>query len=229
MVNTTRAPGTPGSGGTVGSAGPALRADAARNRERVLEAAAQVFAERGLDATLNDVAERAGLGVGTVYRRFPNKESLVEALFADRIDELMALAVEAVGHPDPWEGFVYFLERSLARQVIDRGLRDVLLHSGFGSHHVAEARDRLTPMVTELIERAQAGGHLRGDLVAMDVLMLVKMVGSVADYVGDDAPELWRRYLALLLDGLVTDRSSISSLGKPPSPETVERAMLRRE
>src|SRR6202045_874858 len=87
-----------------------LRRDAERNRQRILAAAAEVFTERGLDATLDDVARAAGVGVGTVYRRFPDKDSLVSELFRDRIDALVTVAEEACESADPWRGLVDFLE-----------------------------------------------------------------------------------------------------------------------
>jgi AcrR family transcriptional regulator len=204
------------------------RADSVRNRQRVLDAAAQVFAERGLDATLNDVAARAECGIGTVYRHFPNKEALVEALFADRLDEIVALAEEANSIADPWMGFLFFLERSMELQVLDRGLRGVLLHSEFGRQQVKEARDRIAPEVGRLVASAKAAGHLRADFEELDVPMLINMIGSVADYTGEIEPGLWRRYLALFVDGLIGTRSSTSPIGSPPTEETIDRIMTGR-
>jgi AcrR family transcriptional regulator len=201
------------------------RADSVRNRQRVLNAATHVFAERGLDATLNDVAARAECGIGTVYRHFPNKEALVEALFADRLDEIVALADEANMIGDPWQGFLFFLERSMELQVLDRGLRGVLLHSQYGRKQVKEARDRIAPKVGRLVERAKAVGRLRADFDQLDVPMLINMIGSVADYTGDIEPGLWRRYLALIVDGLFDARNSTSPIGSPPTVETINRIM----
>src|SRR4051794_21946295 len=106
---------------------PKLRADAARNRERILAAAAEAFAGGGLTVTLDEIARRAGVGVGTVYRRFPDKDVLIDALFEQRIAELVALAVEAREAPDAWTGLVHFFEAGLALQAADRGLKEVLL------------------------------------------------------------------------------------------------------
>jgi AcrR family transcriptional regulator len=204
-----------------------LRADAARNRERTLEAAAEVFAERGLGATLNDVAHHAGLGIGTVYRRFPNKEALIEALFENKVSEAVALATEALAHPNAWDGVVTFLERMLQIQVLNKGFRDVLLHGPQGEDLAANFRSRITPPVTQLIGRCQAEGSLRADFVVEDVSMLIIMIGSVADYTRDDDPELWRRYLTLFVDGLATLRSSVSPLGAVPTAGVVAHAMGR--
>lgn len=202
-----------------------LRADAERNRRKVLAAAAEVFAEHGLQATLDDVAKRAGVGVGTVYRRFADKESLVDALFADRVTEIVQLADDALAGDDPWHDFVAFVEIALERQVEDLGLKAVLLESRFGCHAVAEARDRIAPLVAKLIERAQAAGVMRPDIVANDIPMLMKMVGAVAEYTAPAGTGLWRRYLAVLLDGLVCRRSAATPLPAPPTQDIVDQAM----
>jgi AcrR family transcriptional regulator len=213
--------------GPVGDDEPtrALRADAARNRERILVAAGEVFAERGLDATLDDIAHHAGLGVGTVYRRFPGKEELVEALFVQALDKMVALAEEAAEMEDPWESLVWFLERATEMQSEDLGLRDVALHSGFGRVKVAAARERIVPAVHRLVERAQKSGRLRSDFVPTDVPIIELMVSSVADYTSTLAPDLWRRYLAIVLDGLVSERTGTRPLSPGPSHEVIETAM----
>jgi AcrR family transcriptional regulator len=215
-----------------GSAGRALaerklRADAARNRQRVLTAAAEVFAERGLDASLDEVAEAAGVGVGTVYRRFPNKEALVDALFEHKVESMVVLAREASAFDDPWEGFVHFVKRALEWQVRNRGLRDVLLRSEFGCAGVVRTREIVTPILAGIIERAQVSGRLRPDVVVNDVPMLVTMLGAVSDYVGPSDPELWRRYMVLILDGLVADRVASTPLSNPPSQAVVDAAMTK--
>src|SRR5436305_10369575 len=97
-----------------------LRRDAERNRQRILRAAAEVFTTRGLQVSLDDVAQHAGVGVGTVYRRFPDKESLVEALFEERIQAMVALAEKALAEPDSWTGLVTFLESACAELATDR-------------------------------------------------------------------------------------------------------------
>jgi hypothetical protein len=111
--------------------------------------------------------------------------------------------------------------------VLNKGLRDVLLHGPQGEDLAANFRSRLTPPVTELIGRCQAEGTLRADFAPEDVPMLIIMIGSVADYTRDDDPELWRRYLALFIDGLATSRSSVSLLGEAPTAGVVAQAMGR--
>jgi AcrR family transcriptional regulator len=202
-----------------------LRADAARNRARILVAAAEVFAERGLDATLDEIAHHAGLGVGTVYRRFPGKEELIEALFEQAVQEVALLAEQAEAMEDSWEGLAWFLERATEMQSRDLGLRDVILYSGHGRERVAMARESIVPVVTRLVERAQHDGHLRKDFVATDVPVIELMLSSVAAYTNSLAPELWRRYLAIVLDGLVAQRSDSRTLPAGPSHAVIEAAM----
>jgi AcrR family transcriptional regulator len=205
-----------------------LRADAARNRERILAAASEVFARRGLDATLDDVAERAGVGVGTVYRRFPNKDALVEALFEKEITRIIDLAVAAGETDDPWEGLVWFLEHATAMQIDDLGLRDVLLHSEYGRERVALAKERIEPAVGVLVERARRDGSLRSDFVTADVPIVELMLSTVALYTGEIDPDLWRRYLGIMLDGMVARRSSHRPLPPGPSIEAMEHALHSR-
>jgi AcrR family transcriptional regulator len=205
--------------------GQPLRADAARNRQRILVAAGEVFAERGLDATLDDIADHAGLGVGTVYRRFPRKEELIEALFEQAVNEVVVLAQEAAAMEDSWQGLLWFLERATEMQAKDLGLRDVVLHSGYGSERVAMARNSIVPAVTRLVEQAQRDGHLRADFVPADIPIIELMVSSVAACTSSKDPDLWRRYLFIVLDGLAARRSDVRELTPGPSHEVVESAM----
>ena len=179
-----------------------LRADAARNRERILAAARAVFAERGVEATLDDVAHRAGVGVGTVYRRFADKDELIDALFHERIDELVALAEDAATLDDPWGGLVRFMQLGLDMHAADRGLREVVFDGGRGGERLAAARARIAPVVADLVARAQASGQLRADAATTDVPMVQLMLFGIVDAAGEVSPDLWRRYLTIVLDGL---------------------------
>ncbi|MDX6685904.1 MAG: hypothetical protein QOF86_2032 [Baekduia sp.] len=179
-----------------------LRKDAERNRRRILDAAREVFAEYGLDAGLDHIARHAGLGVGTVYRRFPDKDRLIDALFEERIAAIAELAREAAAHEDPWEGLVFFFERSLAEQAADRGLKQLLLSGAGGCAQVSAGRERIAPSIHALVDRAHAAGVLRDDVAAQDVPMISLMLGSLMDASHEAAPELWRRYLELLLSAL---------------------------
>ncbi len=203
-----------------------LRRDAERNRQRVLQAAAEVFTERGLDVSLDEVARHAGVGVGTVYRRFRTKEDLVEALFMDRIDEVAALAEEAAEEADPWSGLVAFMEQMTAMLAGDLGLRQMLMFATYGRDKVWYARQRNAPLVARLVERAQAAGQLRSDLRQTDIPFIVFVLTEAAQLARQVSPEIWRRYLALVLDGLRPEREGVTPLPVPAlRPEEMEMAM----
>jgi AcrR family transcriptional regulator len=205
-----------------------LRRDAERNRQRILSAARELFAERGVAVTLDDVAHRAELGVGTVYRRFASREQLVEAIFEEGIGELVGIAERALAATDSWQGLVDFLTEAASRQACDRGLRDVLFSSAYGQDRLAHARERLTPAVVRLVARAQADGQLRPDLEPNDIALLQLMIAAVADYTQQVEPGLWCRYLGLLLDGLRASRHSPTGLPAPaPAAGVLDEAMRK--
>lgn len=204
-----------------------LRKDAARNRELLLAAAREVFAERGLDASLDDVAHRAGLGVGTAYRHFPNKFELARAIFAQAIDEIVDLANRCADADDAWLGIVAFLEGAAEAQTADRGLREVL--SGVHDpEKIDQVNERLTRPLGELVERAKADGVLRPCVQATDIGVIVLMLCTVTDIAGDVAPQLWRRYLGMLLAGLRRDGADgdLGDFDQPPiSSDELRTAM----
>ena len=209
-----------------GEAARPLRRDAERNRQRIMTAAAEVFTERGLAATLDDVARQAGVGVGTVYRRFPDKEALVDALFEERMGALVSLAARALRAPDEWAALVWFLEQAGAQLAADRGLRQILMFTTYGRNRTGEARACLKPVVTELVTRAQAAGAVRADLSPTDIPMIEFMLATVAGYAHGTRPEVWRRYLGLILDGLRPHRAAPSALPEPAlSPDEMQTAM----
>jgi AcrR family transcriptional regulator len=134
-----------------------LRKDAARNRAALLEAARAVFAERGLDASLDDIAHHAGVGVGTAYRHFANKYELAGAILREAVEEIVGLAHDCVEMDDPWEGLIRFLEGSCVAQIANRGLHEVLM--GMHDESLAEeASEQLIEPLTALVDRAHASG-----------------------------------------------------------------------
>ena len=191
-----------------------LRADAERNRARILAAAAEVFAERGLDVSLDEIAAHAGVGVGTVYRRFPDKDALIDALFEAKIDQAVELADRALEIEDPWEAFSTFMRGMCRMQAGDRGFKDALLARDRGRERVAAARERIAPRAMQLLTRAQESGAVRSDLGPFDVPMLNLCVSLIADRTRDVAPDYWERVLTIIIDG-------ISAQG-PASPMPVE-------
>jgi AcrR family transcriptional regulator len=179
-----------------------LRKDAERNRQRVIEAARELFASRGLEATLNDVAHYAGVGVGTVYRRFPTKEDLFEAIFEDRLSQLTAQAESALRQDDSWHGFERFVTDLCEITATDRGMREVAFSKTPGGERVDAARDRLVPILSKLVERVQNDGYLRHEVSATDIPIMGLLAGAVGEFAGHVDAEIWRRYVAILLEGL---------------------------
>lgn len=204
-----------------------LRRDAERNRQRILRAAAAEFGERGLDVTLDDVAKRAGVGVGTVYRRFPDKEALVHVLFTDHIDAMVAVAKEACAAPDPWAALVSFLTYSAAALGGDLGLRQLMMFATYGNDRVSYAREQMRPVVGELITRAQEAGSLRADFSTTDVPMILFMLASAAQYAGPVQPRLWERYLTMIIDGLRPSREGTTPLPRPALDAQEMEASIR--
>jgi AcrR family transcriptional regulator len=189
-----------------------LRRDAEINRQRLLTAASELFAQRGLDVTLNDIAHHAGVGVGTAYRRFANKEQVIDALFEQRLDQVAAVAVRAVEDPDAWRGLTTFLERSLQMQLVDRGLTELLNNPHLRQHRVSEARDRIAPLVDAIVDRAKAQGVLRADAEGSDAIFVQVALTAVMDSTRDVQPALYRRYLTIFLDGMRADRGRLTPL-----------------
>jgi AcrR family transcriptional regulator len=190
----------------------ALRKDAAINRERLLAAARELFAERGLDVTLNDIAHHAGVGVGTAYRRFTNKEEVIDALFEQGLQDIAAAADVALEDPDAWSGLVSFLERSLHMQFGDRGLNEIMNNTALGQDRVSDARDRIAPLIHELVQRAKAQGVVRADLDQSDLIFVQLGLSAIMESSRVIEPELYRRYLAIFLDGIRADRATMTVL-----------------
>jgi AcrR family transcriptional regulator len=177
-----------------------LRADAARNRELLLAAAADEFAERGLDASVADIARRAGVGKGTVFRHFATKDDLLAAIVLDRIDALRAVGDRLLGAADPGAALLEFLTAA-ADQRQQRDL-SFLQEAGELSPEVTRVRAELFQTVHDLVGRARAQGSVRADVTGADVILLMCAPNYVTSYVPDAPPDLWRRYLAIIFDGL---------------------------
>jgi AcrR family transcriptional regulator len=203
-----------------------LRADAQRNRQRILDAARELFAQRGLGVTLNEIAHHAGVGVGTVYRRFPDKEQLIDSLFEQRLDDLADLMEAAVQDPDPWHGLRRFMTRALELQASDRAFKEIALGSEDTAQRGAQMRARMLPMATKLVRRAQEAGQLRADLAPQDLPIMQLVLGTVIDTARDIEPELWRRYLELFLQGIRADPGPPPPLPLPSlTPDQVADVM----
>ena len=182
--------------------GRPLRRDAERNRQRILTAAATLIAERGLAVSHDEIARSADVAVGTVYRRFPDKSSLIDALFRDQVDAAVASAHAALAIADPWQALEAFLTDILQRQARNRGLRELSSGSTHGVALGSYARTHIAPVVIELLARAHAAGVVRRDLTEQDLALVPIMIGAVIHSARSTDPELWRRTLTIVLDGL---------------------------
>jgi AcrR family transcriptional regulator len=203
-----------------------LRRDAKRNRDAILTAARRVYCDQGLEAPLEEIARRAGVGIGTLYRRFPSRVELLDAVLADTLEAHIAVAERALAMDDPWEGFAFYLEETCRLQATDRGLNDALGMRFPRATTLEAARRRLYDLGGRLIARAQQAGQLRPDLTHEDLAFVTwanARILQASQAAG--APDAWRRHLGFLLDGFRAQRAT--PLPQPAlSPRQVYRAML---
>jgi AcrR family transcriptional regulator len=193
-----------------------LRADAARNRKLLLAAAADEFAERGLDASVADIARRAGVGKGTVFRHFATKDDLLAAIVLDRIDALNAAGDRLLEAADPGAALLEFLTIA-AHQRQQRDL-SFLQEAGELNAEVTRVRAQLFQTISALVDRARGRGAVRADITGADVILLMCAPNYVTSYVPDAAPDLWRRYLAIIFDGLRPQGAHPLPHPPPPTP-----------
>ena len=202
-----------------------LRADAERNRERIIETARCVFAEQGLDASTNEIARRAGVGVATVFRRFPTRDELVAAAFADKMDTYDAAIDDALADPDPWHGFCTYIERICSMQADDRGFADVLTMTFPTAKGLEERRNRSGRLLAQLLDKAKATGRLRQDFAHQDVPLILMANAGVVTATRDAAPEAWRRLVGYLTQAFAAETAQ--PLPKPPSISQMYRVLER--
>jgi AcrR family transcriptional regulator len=204
-----------------------LRADAARNRQRLIDAAEEVFAAQGLDATLDDIARHAGVNVATAYRHFANKHELARAYLQQTLDLAVALAEEAAEVEDPMAGLAQFLGQALDLMAAKRGFVDVLTNAYGAEWFKDQMHDLVTGPIRRLVVRGQRAGVIRADVDGTDVAVLLAILSSVNDR-GAVAcvPDPARRYLALVLAGLRPDGASLP--GRPPTDAEMRAAGTRQ-
>ncbi|WP_433825987.1 TetR/AcrR family transcriptional regulator [Actinoplanes sp. CA-015351] len=178
-----------------------LRADAARNRALLLAAAEREFAARGLDASVADIAARAGIGKGTVFRHFPTKDDLLSEVMLDRIGALTSAGERLADSGDPGAALLEFLTLAADRQ--QNADMSVLREAHAVNARLAEARGRMFSLIETLVARARESGAVRADITGADVVLLMCAPGHVAGFAPPgSSPDLWRRYLAIIFDGL---------------------------
>jgi AcrR family transcriptional regulator len=185
-----------------------LRSDAARNRNRILAAAAELFAQRGVEVPMSAIARRAGVGVATLFRRFPNRQTLISEVFARQFDHCDAALARAVEHPDPWEGFRLVIEAICDLQMHDRGFTEAFLHHIAGSGEGPGAPSRVHQAFAIVVHRAQQAGRLRRDVVLSDLSIILLANAGLRAAPGDEAEIMSRRLVGHLLRSFATDGSS---------------------
>lgn len=203
----------------------ALRADAERNRGRIVDAACEAFAEGGLAVPMEEVARRAGVGIGTLYRRFPSRPDLIAAAFETKMARYADLASEALDASDPWLGFCRFVEQVCGMQAADHGFTDVLTMT-FPTAPAFEAqRARAYKSFGEVVARAKGAGRLRPDFVREDMVLLLMANAGVVEATAAAAPEAWRRLVAYMVQAF--DVQAAQPLPRAPAPRKMFRAMRR--
>jgi AcrR family transcriptional regulator len=195
---------------------PALRADAARNRERIVAAAIEVFAERGLEASTAEIAARAGVGEATLFRRFPTKDDLVTAIIGEQLADAAGVAASCLEEDDPWRGVERFLYEMAERATQDHGVSDAAKERCMASPALAAERGRVLDLTAQLVKRAQAAGVVRKDVSGVDLMFLMAAIGSLGElpFPGLRA-DVYKRYLGIALDGLRPEGATKLRPGAP--------------
>ncbi|MFI6367698.1 TetR/AcrR family transcriptional regulator [Nocardia sp. NPDC050630] len=203
-----------------------LRADAARNRQRIFEAADKLLAQFGGNITLDDVAEAAGVGVGTAYRHFGNKHQLITEILERYLNRIAEIAESAAQHRDPWRGLVHMLEQTCALVAGNRTFTAAMT----GSQESSAVFDKYAPVISRplnaLLERLRADELVRPEIAVCDIFTVLSMLQSVAIFTQTVDPDQWRRYLTLLLNGIRSDREPCLPLR--PSALSVEQIRQAR-
>jgi AcrR family transcriptional regulator len=196
-----------------------MRSDAVKNRQRLLVAAGQVFEEKGLGASVTDVARAAGVGMGTLYRRFASKEALIEALVSEVLEETIAMARQSAGRPDGM-GLEHFLEATSSYQAEHLGCLPKLWNT---DHHLVKtARDLLAGLLSD----AQAHGRVRSDLTSTDISLVMWSMRGVLETTRANAPEAWRRHLDLVIAGMRPADAALPH--RPLTQKQVDRILSKR-
>jgi AcrR family transcriptional regulator len=198
-----------------------LRADARHNRDRILAAAAKLFAERGISVPLEEIADCAGVGVATLYRRFPSRADLAAAAFERSMSRYTEAVDRALVNPRPWDGFRALVFDLCELQAKDAGMRDLLTTAFPSSSDIEERTARAVEKLKVLMSRAQEDGSLRPDVVASDLVVMLLANAGVLQATGNTAPDAWRRFAALMVD-------SFRARPDAPLPPSPPEQQLRR-
>lgn len=204
-----------------------LRADAERNRARIMNAARTLYAREGLNISMAAVAREAGVGKATLSRHFTSPQQLIDAVFADRMDAYVQATADALADDNPWHGFVRYILAVCAMQAADRGFADVLSLTFPAAENLEERRTQAYHGFLEIIARAKASGHLRMDFESEDLILLLMANAGVISATAKDAPDSWRRLVGQMLRGYATPDAPIPPLPGAPFSDDLARAMAR--
>jgi AcrR family transcriptional regulator len=203
-----------------------LRADAERNRRRLIEAAIEMFGERGLEVGVAEIAQRAGVGRATLFRNFPSKEALISAVVVERMTESNQRARALLDDPDPAEPLFVLIDETLDRQETDRALFEALADTWMVNPAICAVHQEMLTITGLLLERAQAVGAVRADISAVDVVLMVKGVCESSRIFQHVDPEIGMRQLDLVRAAITAEGQPVRPLrGQPPTPEDLERAV----
>jgi AcrR family transcriptional regulator len=191
-----------------------LRRDAQRNRDSILVAARALLARDGVDASVEEITREAGVGMGTLYRHFPTKADLVDAVLEDAFAEIVQAAEDALAEEDAWSALTGFFEHALELHAENRGLKDALAATEQGRARGEAMRTRMRPVLAQMVARAQEQGALRLDFDPKDVPLVFWTASRVIEVTEDVAPGFWRRYVGLLFDGFRV--GAATPLPRPP-------------
>ena len=205
-----------------------MRADAERNRQRLLDAATQMFCERGLDVGVGEIAQQAGVGRGTLFRNFPSKEHLIAAIVVERMRESIIRGRAALEAPDAGQALFDLIEQSVGRSQTDRALFDAIADTWLANDEIREVHGQLLEMLDGLVRRAQAQGVVRDDVGAVDVLMMVKGVCEAVGSFQHVKPDVTLRQLDLVRSAISAPGVERPLRGTPPSLEDLEQAKAPR-
>jgi len=205
-----------------------MRADAERNRSRLLAAATEMFCERGLDVGVGEIAERAGVGRGTLFRNFPSKEHLMAAILVERLTESIQRGRDALQAPDAGEALFDLIDASVGRSQTDRALFDALADAWLANDEIRAAHAELLEVMEALIGRAQAAGAVRTDIGAVDVLMMVKGVCEAAAAFQHASPGVALRQVDLIRAAISAQGDLRPLRGPMPTVQELERSVVAK-
>ena len=205
-----------------------LRRDAEANLQRILDATTRVMALQGLDFSMEDIAREAACGVGTIYRRFASKDELLHHQFHALRSQVSAVAEAAMAHEDALAGLETLMVRLGTAMAGNHGLRDLVMGSPQFRADALAARRQLRPVITTLFTRARDAGQLRAGIEATDLSIIVAMMAEVIALTASAEPDLWRRYLAIAIDG-IRSTNTAPLLGRAPTPRELTRMIQMKK